>query len=94
MLIVQHMPVGFTQMYADRLNRLCQMEVREARHGYRGSSCLRNSMPLMPGISTSEVMTSGLSWATLAMALMISHSENLGKNNPYKTVAPSTFQKK
>ncbi|MCI9391180.1 MAG: chemotaxis response regulator protein-glutamate methylesterase [Oscillospiraceae bacterium] len=33
MLIVQHMPTGFTQMYADRLNRLCQMEVREARHG-------------------------------------------------------------
>ena len=26
--------------------------------------------------------------------LMISHSENLGQNNPYKTVAPSTFQKK
>ena len=25
--------------------------------------------------------------------LMISHSENLGKDNPYKTVAPSTFQK-
>ena len=33
MLIVQHMPVGFTQMYADRLNRLCQMEVREAKNG-------------------------------------------------------------
>ena len=33
MLIVQHMPTGFTQMYADRLNRLCQMEVREAKHG-------------------------------------------------------------
>ena len=33
MLIVQHMPVGFTQMYAERLNRLCQMEVREAKHG-------------------------------------------------------------
>ena len=26
--------------------------------------------------------------------LMISHSENLGQNNPYQTVAPSTFQKK
>ena len=26
--------------------------------------------------------------------LMISHSENLGPNNPYATVAPSTFQKK
>ena len=33
MLIVQHMPTGFTQMYADRLNRLCQMEVREAKTG-------------------------------------------------------------
>ena len=33
MLIVQHMPTGFTQMYADRLNRLCHMEVREAKDG-------------------------------------------------------------
>ena len=33
MLIVQHMPVGFTQMYAERLNRLCHMEVREAKSG-------------------------------------------------------------
>lgn len=33
MLIVQHMPTGFTQMYAERLNRLCQMEVREAKTG-------------------------------------------------------------
>lgn len=33
MIIVQHMPPGFTQMYADRLNRLCQMEVREAKSG-------------------------------------------------------------
>ena len=33
MVIVQHMPTGFTKMYAERLNRLCQMEVREAKHG-------------------------------------------------------------
>lgn len=33
MLIVQHMPPGFTAMYADRLNRLCRMEVREAKNG-------------------------------------------------------------
>ena len=33
MLIVQHMPTGFTQMYAERLNRLCNMEVREAKSG-------------------------------------------------------------
>ena len=28
-----HMPVGFTEMYAQRLNRQCQMEVREAKSG-------------------------------------------------------------
>lgn len=33
MVIVQHMPPGFTKMYAERLNRLCAMEVREAADG-------------------------------------------------------------
>ncbi len=33
MVVVQHMPPGFTAMYADRLNRLCRMEVREAKDG-------------------------------------------------------------
>ena len=33
MVIVQHMPAGFTKMYAERLNRLCKMEVREAQNG-------------------------------------------------------------
>ena len=33
MVIVQHMPKGFTGMYAQRLNKLCAMEVREAKHG-------------------------------------------------------------
>lgn len=32
-VITQHMPAGFTAMYADRLNRLCKMEVREAKDG-------------------------------------------------------------
>lgn len=32
-VVVQHMPAGFTKMYAERLNRLCQMEVREAVSG-------------------------------------------------------------
>ncbi|MCC8024788.1 MAG: chemotaxis response regulator protein-glutamate methylesterase [Clostridium sp.] len=32
-VITQHMPAGFTSMYAERLNRLCRMEVREAKHG-------------------------------------------------------------
>lgn len=34
-LVTQHMPVGFTKMYADRLNKVCSMEVREAANGDR-----------------------------------------------------------
>lgn len=30
-VITQHMPPIFTNMYAERLNRICKMEVREAR---------------------------------------------------------------
>ena len=33
--IVQHMPEKFTAMYAQRLNELCAMQVREARDGDR-----------------------------------------------------------
>jgi two-component system chemotaxis response regulator CheB len=29
------MPAGFTKMYADRLNKICNIEVREAVHGDR-----------------------------------------------------------
>jgi two-component system chemotaxis response regulator CheB len=32
-LIVQHMPGTFTKAFADRLNGICQVEVREAVHG-------------------------------------------------------------
>jgi len=32
-VIVQHMPAGFTKMYADRLDRICQMDVKEAEDG-------------------------------------------------------------
>jgi two-component system, chemotaxis family, protein-glutamate methylesterase/glutaminase len=32
-VIVQHMPPGFTKMYADRLNKICNMRVREAQNG-------------------------------------------------------------
>ena len=32
-LVVQHMPSPFTQAFAERLNEICAIEVREARHG-------------------------------------------------------------
>ncbi len=32
-VIVQHMPPGFTRSFAERLNSLCQVHVKEAEHG-------------------------------------------------------------
>jgi two-component system, chemotaxis family, protein-glutamate methylesterase/glutaminase len=34
-VVVQHMPAGFTKMYADRLNRICSFTVLEAQNGDR-----------------------------------------------------------
>lgn len=34
-VVVQHMPPGFTKMYADRLNSQCQVAVKEAQTGDR-----------------------------------------------------------
>ncbi len=40
-VIVQHMPEGFTKAFANRLNTLCELEVREAEH----------LDPLVPGVA-------------------------------------------
>ncbi len=32
-IIVQHMPAGFTKLYAERMNTCCEMEVKEAADG-------------------------------------------------------------
>lgn len=32
-IVVQHMPAGFTASFAERLNKVCKIEVREARNG-------------------------------------------------------------
>lgn len=32
-IITQHMPKGFTKLFADRLNTICEMEVKEAEDG-------------------------------------------------------------
>lgn len=34
-MITQHMPAGFTKSFADRLNGICQMTIKEAEHGER-----------------------------------------------------------
>jgi len=56
MVIVQHMPAGFTKMYADRLNNSCSMEVREAVHGDE----IRRGLALVaPADFQSRVMRQG-----------------------------------
>ncbi len=45
-LIVQHMPPHFTRTFAERLNQLCQIEVREAKDG---DSVLQGQALVAPG---------------------------------------------
>ena len=45
-VVVQHMPPGFTEMYAKRLNDQCRIKVKEARTGDR---VLPGSMLIAPG---------------------------------------------
>lgn len=55
-VIVQHMPPGFTKMFADRLNQLSPMEVREAKDGDR----IRSGLILIaPGGIQLKVIRSG-----------------------------------
>lgn len=46
LLIVQHMPAQFTKAFAERLNGLCQIEVREAKDG---DSVLNGLALIAPG---------------------------------------------
>ncbi len=55
-VIVQHMPAGFTKMFSDRLDQLCQMQVKEAEHGDRVRAGL---ILIAPGGKQFEVVRSG-----------------------------------
>jgi two-component system chemotaxis response regulator CheB len=55
-VIVQHMPAGFTKMFADRLDQLCQMQVKEATDGDRICSGL---ILVAPGGMQMKVERSG-----------------------------------
>lgn len=55
-VVVQHMPPGFTRMFSERLNTLCAMEVREARHGDR---ILSGRVLIAPGGMHMRVKRSG-----------------------------------
>ncbi len=55
-VIVQHMPAGFTRMFAERLNTLCAMEVKEAADGDR---ILAGRVLVAPGGQQMRVVRSG-----------------------------------
>jgi two-component system chemotaxis response regulator CheB len=55
-VIVQHMPAGFTKLFADRLNQLCAMEVKEATSGDR---VLPGRILIAPGGRHMKLVRSG-----------------------------------
>lgn len=55
-VIVQHMPPGFTAMYADRLNSQCEVVVREAKTGDR---VLPGQVLIAPGDKHLRVVKAG-----------------------------------
>lgn len=55
-VIVQHMPPGFTKMFSERLNQLCPMEVKEAETGDRIHP---GRVLIAPGALQMEIVRSG-----------------------------------
>lgn len=58
-VIVQHMPPGFTQMYAERLNNQCEVAVKEAQTGDR---VLQGQVLIAPGDKQMRVVKVGNSY--------------------------------
>lgn len=58
-VVTQHMPEGFTKMYAERLNRICKMEAKEAENGDR---IQKGRILIAPGNLQMSVVKVGLSY--------------------------------
>jgi len=56
-ILIQHMPASFTPAFAQRLNGLCQIEVREAVHG---EALMPGVALLAPGGKQMEVIKRGM----------------------------------
>lgn len=59
MVITQHMPPGFTRSFAERLNKLCQLTVKEAEEGDR---VMPGHAYIAPGDFHMEIIRSGGSY--------------------------------
>ncbi len=58
-IITQHMPLGFTRSFAERLNKLCQISVKEAEDGERVLPC---HAYIAPGDKHMELARSGANY--------------------------------
>jgi two-component system chemotaxis response regulator CheB len=61
-VIVQHMPEAFTAAFAERLNGLCEMEVKEARDGDR---VLPGRVLIAPGARHMQLARSGAQYVVV-----------------------------
>jgi len=59
LMITQHMPPGFTRSFAERLNKLCQITVKEAEDGER---VLPGHAYIAPGDRHMELVRSGANY--------------------------------
>ncbi|HJA93388.1 MAG TPA: chemotaxis response regulator protein-glutamate methylesterase [Candidatus Eisenbergiella merdipullorum] len=64
-VVTQHMPEGFTAMYAQRLDRLCQMKVKEAVNGDR---IRRGQVLIAPGNQQMRVVRVGNTYTVSCFA--------------------------
>jgi len=70
-VVVQHMPQNFTKAFADRLNTICQVEVKEAVEGEYLST---GKVLIAPGNKHMEIRRSGVNYyVTLLDGPMVFH---------------------
>ena len=61
-MITQHMPENFTRTFAERLDKLCTLNVQEAQHNTR---VLPGHVYIAPGNAHLEIVRSGANYMTL-----------------------------
>ncbi|PHM73747.1 protein-glutamate methylesterase/protein-glutamine glutaminase [Xenorhabdus kozodoii] len=74
LLITQHMPPGFTRSFAERLNKLSQITVKEAEDGER---VLPGHAYIAPGDRHMELCRSGANYQ-----IMITHTQPVNRHRP------------
>lgn len=70
-VVVQHMPQNFTKAFADRLNQICQVQVKEATDG---EYLAKGKVLIAPGNKHMEIRRSGINYyVTLFDGPMVFH---------------------